>query len=118
MPASRDWVQGSRIVPWMRRCIAGGRMLLARCGAWVTRRAVWRDARRTWRATPLRAIGWMLIAGVATNGLCLWRLGRTINGFGIAYRLLLLALGVLAAVPTADWQAVKQGSRLMRDDAA
>lgn len=113
-PSRNAW-QGSRIAQWAVRQWARCRMVTADRYAWIRRRPAWQAATQTWRTIPLRSGGTLLVTAVLVNGICLWMLGRRPDFFGVLQRLLLLALGLLAAVSRSrDWNAIKWGSWLLR----
>lgn len=115
---TRNAVQGSRVLQWMMRTTARGRARLAACRAWAAHQPLWRHIDRTWRIAPLRAVGVLLITAVLTNAAWLWRFGRAIDGWGVAQRLLLLAIGWLAATTRPRrWRVVRQGSWWFRPHA-
>ena len=70
-----------------------------------------RDALRT---APLRAGGIVVVTAVLMNLLCLWLLGKSVDGWGSLVRIACLGLGVAGWSHAGHWAAVKQGSVVMR----
>lgn len=64
--------------------------------------------------SPLRMGGMILAVAVLTNGIVLISLGRSLSGWGIAFRGMLLFLGLIGSASTSPLSSVRQGSHALR----
>jgi hypothetical protein len=112
--SSRDYLAGSWVVRFCRRAAASA-------AAWARRMALrsgltpWsRALLAQWRAAPLRAGGVALIAAVMTHTALSVALGRQPTLGSLVLRAGLLLVGIAGAACGSSWDAVKQGSLVLR----
>ena len=110
----RDYLEGSLVVACLRRARAQAARFLKERMDRITSHRQWKETLASWQKAPLRSMGIFLVSAVLTNVLFLFFLRKPPGGAGLCWRGLLLIMGLLALRCPGDWQAVREGSAVLR----